>query len=111
VASLGLEDAAATLTAFTAASIARVLRHLPGWPLRVIVCGGGARNPTLLAALRTHLPCGVETANQHGWDSDAIEAQAFAYLAVRSLEGRPLTFPTTTGVAAPVSGGVLHPAR
>ena len=107
VAPLSLQDGAATLTAFTAASIMRVLPHMPARPDRVIVCGGGARNPSLLAALRRYAPCMVTVADQHGWSGDAIEAQAFAYLAVRSLDGLPLTFPTTTGVAGPATGGVL----
>lgn len=110
VASLDTADAAATLTAFTAAAVARIVPHLPGTPREVVVCGGGARNPTLLAELARRLPCPVSTADRHGWNADAIEAQAFAYLAVRSLLGLPLTFPTTTGVRTPVTGGVLHRA-
>ncbi len=102
-----LEDAAATLTAFTAASVARLLAHLPGTPGELVVCGGGARNPTLMRELGQRLGCKVSTAEQHGWSVDAMEAQAFAYLAVRSMEGLPITFPTTTGVSAPHGGGVL----
>lgn len=111
VAAMGTADAAATLTAFTAAAVARVFPHLPAPPREVVVCGGGARNPTLLAELGRRLPCPVTTADRYGWNPDAIEAQAFAYLAVRSLFGLPLTFPTTTGVRAPVTGGVLHRGR
>ncbi len=110
VARLDTADAAATLTGFTAASIARVFSHLPQRPNEVIVCGGGARNPCLMMELRNRLPCRVSTAEDHGWNAEAMEAQAFAYLAVRSLMGLPLTFPTTTGVRSPVTGGVLHPA-
>jgi anhydro-N-acetylmuramic acid kinase len=105
--SLSLEDAAATLTAFTAASVARLLPHLPKRPGELVVCGGGAHNPTLMRELALHLGCKVSTAQQHGWSVDAMEAQAFAYLAVRSMEGLPITFPTTTGVPAPQTGGVL----
>jgi len=104
---LSLEDAAATLTAFTAASVARLLPHLPRRPGELVVCGGGARNPTLMRELAVRLGCKVSTAEQHGWSVDAMEAQAFAYLAVRCLEGLPITFPTTTGVSAPLTGGVL----
>ena len=104
---LSLEDAAATLTAFTAASVARLLPHLPRRPGELVVCGGGARNPTLMRELAVRLGCKVSTAEQHGWSVDAMEAQAFAYLAVRCLEGLPITFPTTTGVCAPLTGGVL----
>ena len=110
VASLSTEDAAATLTAFTAATIAGIVPRLPGAPAAVVICGGGARNPTLLAELGRRFACPVTTADERGWSGDAVEAQAFAYLAVRSLDGMPLTFPTTTGVARPTTGGVLCPA-
>ena len=107
VEALRLEDAAATLTAFTAETVARALALLPA-PLReIVVCGGGARNPTLMQVLAQRTGCKTTRAEDHGWSSDAMEAQAFAYLAVRSLRGLPLTFPTTTGVAQPTSGGVL----
>ena len=105
VAGLSTPDAAATLTAFTAASIAAVLDHLPARPVIAVVCGGGARNPALMAALAERLPCRVAGAGAFGWDADAIEAQAFAYLAVRARRGLPLTFPTTTGVPRPLTGG------
>jgi anhydro-N-acetylmuramic acid kinase len=110
VAGLSTEDAAATLTAFTAMSVALSLRLLPGEPRLAIACGGGARNPALMAALADALPCPVEPASAFGWNGDAIEAQAFAYLAVRALEGLPLTFPTTTGAPSPLTGGIVsHP--
>jgi anhydro-N-acetylmuramic acid kinase len=105
---LSLADGAATLTAFTAAAIASVVRHLPRLPLTWIVAGGGANNPTLIALLGQRLPgAKVVTAAALGWQGDAIEAQAFAFLGVRSLKGLPLTFPGTTGVPKPLSGGVL----
>ncbi len=72
-----------------------------------IVAGGGARNPTLLSMLAERLQAEVRTADRVGWSGDALEAHAFGYLAARSLRGLPLTFPTTTGVAAPMTGGVL----
>lgn len=113
VAGLSTPDAAATLTAFTAASIARSLDHLPGRPEIAVVCGGGVHNPALMRALAGRLPCPVAPASDFGWQGDAIEAQAFAYLAVRSFRGLPLTFPTTTGVSHPTTGGRLStpPAR
>jgi anhydro-N-acetylmuramic acid kinase len=104
---LSTQDAAATLTAFTAQSVALSLRLLPAVPRLAIVCGGGARNPALMGALANALPCPVKSASALGWNGDAIEAQAFAYLAVRALEGLPLTFPTTTGAPAPLTGGVI----
>ena len=111
VADLGLEDAAATLTAFTAATIIEAARHMPVAPRAWILSGGGARNPALLAAIRARADAPVATARDHGWSEDFIEAQAFAFLAVRSLRGLPLTFPSTTGVAEPLTGGRLAHAR
>lgn len=107
VADLATEDAAATLAAFTAAAIAQAVAKLPGQPRRVIVCGGGGYNPTILRELRRRLPDEVVLSDKFGWSIDAMEAQAFAYLAVRSLKGLPLSFPSTTGVPAPMLGGVL----
>ena len=102
------EDGAATLTALTAASIAAVARHLPRPPADWIVAGGGANNPTLMRMLADQVaPAKVVRAADLGWQSDAIEAQAFAFLAVRSLKGLPLTFPATTGTPRPLTGGVL----
>jgi anhydro-N-acetylmuramic acid kinase len=102
------EDGAATLTAVTAASVAQGVAILPRPPLCWIAAGGGTRNPTLMRMLAECLaPAKVDSAGDVGWSADALEAQAFAYLAVRSLKGLPLTFPTTTGVPQPMSGGVL----
>jgi anhydro-N-acetylmuramic acid kinase len=102
------EDGAATLTAVTAAAVAHGVTVLPRPPSSWIVAGGGTRNPTLMRMLAERLaPAKVETAGAVGWSADALEAQAFAYLAVRSLKGLPLTFPTTTGVPRPLTGGVL----
>jgi anhydro-N-acetylmuramic acid kinase len=108
VSSLSTADAAATLTALTAAAAARVVQHLPRPPQSWIVAGGGARNPTMMRMLAERLgPAVVETAETVRWSIDALEAQAFAFLAVRSLKGLPLTFPATTGAPAPLAGGVL----
>jgi anhydro-N-acetylmuramic acid kinase len=103
-----VENGAATLTALTAASVARIVPHLPRMPATWIVAGGGARNPTLMRMLAERLkPARIETAHDAGWSIDSLEAQAFAYLAVRSLRGLPITFPGTTGAPRPLSGGVL----
>jgi anhydro-N-acetylmuramic acid kinase len=103
-----VENGAATLSALTAASVARVVRHLPEPPKAWIVAGGGARNPTLMRMLAERLaPATVETADAVGWQSQSIEAQAFAYLAVRTLNDLPITFPLTTGIAQPMCGGVV----
>ena len=101
-------DGAATLSALTAASVARVVRRLPQPPRAWIVAGGGARNPTLMRMLGERLaPATVETADVVGWSSQAIEAQAFAYLAVRTLNDMPITYPQTTGAPKPMAGGVV----
>jgi anhydro-N-acetylmuramic acid kinase len=105
---LSLEDGAATLTAFTAAAIARIVPHMPQPPRSVIVAGGGAHNRTLMRMLGERLaPATVETAEAVGWSADALEAQAFAFLAARRVRGLPITFPGTTGVARAMTGGVI----
>ena len=105
---IDVDDGAATLTALTATSVAAIVPLLPRAPRTWIVAGGGARNPTLMRMLAEQLaPAKVETAHAAGWSVDSLEAQAFAYLAVRSLRGLPITFPSTTGAPHPLSGGVL----
>src|SRR6478735_5027323 len=101
-------DGAATLTAFTAAAIARIVALLPKVPLNWIVVGGGARNHTMMRMLRERLaPATVESGEALGWSGDAIEAQAFGFLAARGLKGLPLSYPATTGVPLPMTGGVI----
>jgi anhydro-N-acetylmuramic acid kinase len=101
-------DGVATLTALTAAAIARIVPLLPKPPRSWIVAGGGARNLTMLRMLRGRLqPATVEAADALGWSADAIEAQAFGFLAARGLKGLPLSYPTTTGVSIPMTGGVI----
>ena len=104
-----MADGAATLTRGTARAISLAARYFPQPAKQWIVTGGGARNPTLLAAIAAETGTPVLPASMLGWDGDALEAQAFAFLAVRSLRGLPLTFPTTTGAPAPISGGVFWP--
>ena len=108
VAGLGLADGAATLAAFTVDSIARAREHLPAPPVRWLVCGGGRHNATLMAGLRGVLGVPVDPVEAVGWDGDALEAQAFGFMAVRSLRGLPLSFPGTTGVPRPMLGGEVH---
>ncbi|RMF11965.1 MAG: anhydro-N-acetylmuramic acid kinase [Alphaproteobacteria bacterium] len=100
-------DGAATLTALTAASVARAVEHFPAPPKAWYVCGGGRHNPTLMAMLGQRLGAPVEPVEALGWRGDSLEAEAFAYLAVRSREGLPLSLPGTTGVSAPRGGGRL----
>jgi len=101
-------DGAATLTALTVAAIGRIVPLLPKPPRSFIVAGGGARNHTIMRMLRERLaPATVEAADALGWSSDAIEAQAFGFLAARGLKGLPLSYPATTGVPMPMTGGVI----
>jgi anhydro-N-acetylmuramic acid kinase len=103
-----LADGAATLTALTAAAIAKIIPLLPKVPQSWIVTGGGARNLVMTQMLREHLhPAKVELADALGWSSDAIEAQAFGFLAARGLKGLPLSYPATTGVPIPTTGGIV----
>lgn len=112
VAHLSLEDAAATLTAFAARAVALGVARCGERPTRVVACGGGRHNPVLLAAIRETAGVAVTTAEDEGWRGDSIEAEAFAYLAARSLMGLPISFPGTTGVAAPLTGGrIVEPGE
>jgi len=104
-ANLTLEDGAATLAAFTAAAIAAA--PLPGRPVRILVCGGGRKNRAIMSRLQKCAGVPVEPVESVGWDGDALEAQCFAFLAVRSHLGLPLSLPSTTGVPAPMLGGSL----
>ncbi len=108
VTALSDADGAATLTAFTAHAVARLLPHLPERPAMWIACGGGARNLAMLEMIEAAVGAPIKPAEKFGWSSDAMEAQAFAYLAVRSRLGLPITFPGTTGVATPMTGGRLE---
>jgi anhydro-N-acetylmuramic acid kinase len=107
---LSPEDGAATLTAFTAACIAQSEKFLPEPPGGYIVCGGGRRNPAMMSALKERLEAKVVTAEEIGWRGDDLEAECFAYLAVRSLKKLPLSYPKTTRVPSPMRGGVYHRA-
>lgn len=105
-------DGAATLTAFTAASVAAARAHFPAPVERFLVTGGGRLNPTLMAMLRERLGVAVEPVETLEWRGDSLEAEAFAFLAVRSLKGLPLSVPGTTGVPRPLTGGqTFRPSR
>jgi anhydro-N-acetylmuramic acid kinase len=105
VSGLSPADGAATLTAFTAAALARAREHFPHPAARWIVSGGGRHNKTLMAMLKARVGVPVLTAEDVGWDGDALEAQGFAYLAMRAKLGLPLSLPATTGVLRPMTGG------
>jgi anhydro-N-acetylmuramic acid kinase len=98
-------DGAATLTAFTAAAIGLGLDLCPSRPEAVVACGGGRKNPVLVAEIERRARVRVIDADALGWRGDAIEAEAFAHLAMRSLRGLPLSFPDTTAAPAPITGG------
>jgi len=102
---LGLADGAATLAGFTAASAAAAQAHFPRPVVAWYVTGGGRHNPALMAALARRLAVKVAPVEDLGWRGDALEAEAFAFLAVRVLRKLPLSLPTTTGVPAPQTGG------
>jgi len=109
-ATLDPADGAATLTAMSAAAVARALEYFPAPPRGWLVTGGGRHNPALMGELKRRLGAPVEPVEKAGWNGDALEAQAFAYLAVRSLERLPLSLPGTTGVSTPTAGGRHFPA-
>lgn len=111
VAGLSAEDGAATLTAVTAASVAAASRYFPEPAGRWLVTGGGRHNGAIMEALRQRLGVEVAPVEEVGWRGDALEAEAFAYLAVRSLKGLPLTLPSTTGCREPTTGGRLWQPR
>ena len=102
---MSLEDGAATLASFCAQAIARDLARFDAH--MVIVCGGGRKNPAIMAMLDMHCEAEVVTAEHVGWNGDMLEAQAFAYLAVRTLKGLPISFPETTGAPRPLTGGKI----
>jgi anhydro-N-acetylmuramic acid kinase len=111
VSHLSTEDGAATLTAFTANAVSRARSHFPEEPKIWVVTGGGRRNKVLMATIAGYMEGAVVPAEAVEWDGDSMEAEAWAYLAVRSLAELPITFATTTGAPGPLTGGVLARSR
>ncbi len=110
VLALSVETGAATLCAFSVEAVIRAQQHMPERPERWLICGGGRQNQTLMQGLRDALGVPVDAVEAVGWDGDFMEAQAFGYLAVRSLDGLPLSLPSTTGVSTPMTGGrIFYP--
>ncbi len=108
-----LSDGARTLARLTAGSIIKAAEHLSEFPELWIICGGGRKNRMIMADLKElagNRNARIISAEEAGFDGDAMEAEAFAYLAVRSVKQLPLTFPATTGCRTPVTGGVLYRA-
>ena len=104
---LSASDGAATLTAAVAVAVLRGAEHFPAPVARVLVTGGGRKNPVMMRMIAEALDVPVEPVEAHGLDGDMLEAQAFGYLAVRVARGMPTSFPGTTGVAAAVGGGEI----
>lgn len=108
---LNLADGAATLTAFSACSIGKAAFHFPRQPQLWVVCGGGRRNKTLMSMLAAEVATAVVPAEAIGFNGDIVEAEAWAYLAVRVGKGLPLSHPGTTGVGEPTTGGRIVTPR
>jgi anhydro-N-acetylmuramic acid kinase len=105
---LSPEDGAATLTRFTVDAIVKAEEHFPAPPVRWLVCGGGMHNQAIMTQLRARLGEHVFGVDSIGWNGDALEAQAFGFLAVRSLKRLPVSLPTTTGVSRMITGGAFY---
>ena len=108
---LSTEDGMATLMAMTTGAIEAGFKSLPKKAHHVYVCGGGRKNKFLMDILEGALPCAVDRVEALGWNGDATEAEGFAYLAVRSLLGLPITEPSTTRAPEPMTGGILYKAK
>jgi anhydro-N-acetylmuramic acid kinase len=108
LAGLSLADGAATLAEFTIESVAAARAHFPAPAKRWLVAGGGRHNRALMEGLASALDAPVAPVEAVGWNGDALEAQAFGFLAVRSLRGLPLSLPGTTGAPRPMAGGETH---
>lgn len=104
---LSNEDGAATLTAFTTSAVGKALDLLPRRPKRLAVSGGGRRNPTMMRMLMERAKIELDPVETLGWRGDAVEAECFAFLAVRAMRRLPISFPSTTGVPKPMTGGKL----
>jgi len=110
---LNLEDGAATLTEFTGRLIGSELFNFLSkakdklW--KVLVCGGGRKNITLIETIKSRIPKNltIQNIDDYGVDGDFVESQAFAYIAIRSYLNLPISFPNTTGCKEPSTGGVL----
>ena len=96
--------------AFVGGAIGRALDRLPVRPARLAICGGGRRNPALMEAIAVRARVAAMPAEALGWRGDAVEAECFAFLAMRVRRGLPISFPGTTGVATPMTGGRLAAA-
>lgn len=108
IAALSPEDGAATLTDFTAQAIAQAIQAMPEAPKCVYLAGGGRRNTFLQERIAHYHGNPVHSIEKLGYDGDLLEAQAFAFLAVRVKHQLPTSFPSTTGVSCATCGGVVE---
>jgi anhydro-N-acetylmuramic acid kinase len=108
VAGLSVPDGAATLTAFSAEGVVRGLVQIDQRPEKLFVTGGGRKNPTLLRMISERTGMATTAIDKLGWNGDAVEAQGFAYMAVRRVRLLPVTFPTTTGASEPTLCGTIN---
>ncbi len=108
VAHLTPHDGAATLTAFSAMGVAKACALLAQPPRQILVAGGGRHNPVLLEMIARFCRAEVHDVDRFGWNGDATEAEGFAYMALRRLRGLPISFPGTTGVPVPMTGGIIN---
>ncbi len=112
VSDMSLEDGAATLTAFSARTILHAVAQMPSKPKLLVATGGGRHNPLIMQYLKDEYGDAIVDASILGWRGDAVEAEAFAFLAARSVLDLPISFPETTGVPKPMSGGrLVEPTR
>jgi anhydro-N-acetylmuramic acid kinase len=107
VAVLADADALATLVQAVVQSVTLACASCPTMPAHVFVTGGGRHNKSIMSALAKALPCKVAPVEAVGLDGDMLEAQAFAFLAVRTARGLPISAPQTTGVGHPMVGGIV----
>jgi len=105
---MSLEDGCATLTKLIGENISKAIKLLPKKPERIIASGGGRKNLSIMKAINESTNIKCESIEKYGLRGDAIEAEAFAFLAVRSLKKLPLSFPSTTGVTKPLTGGKIN---
>lgn len=105
---MSIADGAATLTAFSSEAVALGLKLLPYMPKQILVAGGGRKNNTLMMMIKERTGLVATDIDALGFDGDAIEAQGFAYMALRCLDNLPISFPGTTGIKIPLSGGDIH---
>ena len=92
----------------TACAIVNAVESFEVKPFKIVLAGGGSKNIYIVDKIREISGISVSVMEDFGFNSQYVEAEAFAYLAIRSLRGLPITFPKTTGVYMPMSGGKIY---